>query len=245
MYFFNARRYDSALGRWAQPDSILPVESQGAQAWDRYAYVNDNPVRFDDPSGHCIGPLLAICIAAATFIADNAAAITAIALTGAIMSFVGPSDPDLQLVNDPVASQQALENSAFQALGWLNLGQASLEFSSIANPSVPILPDRTNPKDKTTGVLVAGGEQTTLVSGRNGPASQMPPGTSGYDIVSRTHVEGYASALMTHNEWTSGTLWQNNTPCTSCTTNLPKMLPTNTALRIIVPGEYDRVFRGR
>jgi RHS repeat-associated protein len=245
LHDYGARWYDSYLNRWTSPDPIVPEKIQGVQAWDRYAYANNNPVRFNDPSGHCIGPLLAVCIAAATFIADNAAAITAVALTGAIMSFVGPSNPDPQLINDPVASQQALENSAFQALGWLTLGQASLEFSSIANPSVPVLPDRTNPKDKTTGILIAGGEQTTLISGRNGPASQMPPGASGYDIVSRTHVEGHASALMTQNEWTTGTLWQNNIPCTSCTTNLPRMLPTNTTLRIIVPGEYDRIFKGR
>ncbi len=52
LYFFNARWYDAALGRWAQPDSIVPVESQGVQAWDRYAFVNNNPIRFTDPSGH-------------------------------------------------------------------------------------------------------------------------------------------------------------------------------------------------
>jgi RHS repeat-associated protein len=245
LYFYGARWYDGYLNRWTSPDSIVPEKIQGVQAWDRYAYANNNPVRFNDPSGHCIGPFLAVCIAVATFIADNAAAITTVALTGAIMSFVGPSNPDPQLINDPVASQQALENSAFQALGWMTLGQASLEFASIASPSVPILHDRTNPRDKTTGVLIAGGEQTTLISGRNGPASQMPPGASGYDIVSRTHVEGHASALMTQNDWTTGTLWQNNIPCTSCTTNLPRMLPTNTTLRIIVPGEYDRIFTGR
>jgi len=46
-----------ALGRWAQPDSIVPLASQGVQAWDRYAYVNNNPIKNNDPSGHCIGPL--------------------------------------------------------------------------------------------------------------------------------------------------------------------------------------------
>jgi hypothetical protein len=32
----------------------VPVGVQGVQAWDRYAYVNNNPARFNDPSGHCI-----------------------------------------------------------------------------------------------------------------------------------------------------------------------------------------------
>jgi hypothetical protein len=26
----------------------------GVQAWDRFVYVNNSPVRFNDPSGHCI-----------------------------------------------------------------------------------------------------------------------------------------------------------------------------------------------
>jgi RHS repeat-associated protein len=35
---FKARYYDPQLGRFAAPDTIVP-QGQGAQAWDRYAYV--------------------------------------------------------------------------------------------------------------------------------------------------------------------------------------------------------------
>ena len=49
---YGSRRYDPELGRFIQPDSIVPVASQGVQAYDRYAYVNNNPVRYTDPSGH-------------------------------------------------------------------------------------------------------------------------------------------------------------------------------------------------
>jgi hypothetical protein len=57
---------DPALGRFAQADSIIPLQTQGVQAWDRYAYVNNNPLRYTDPSGHCIFGLdTAVCIAAA------------------------------------------------------------------------------------------------------------------------------------------------------------------------------------
>ena len=51
LYFYNARWYDSSLGRFAQADSIIP-QNQGVQAWDRYAYSNNNPVKYTDPSGH-------------------------------------------------------------------------------------------------------------------------------------------------------------------------------------------------
>jgi len=52
--FYNARWYDPYLNRWAQPDTIVLQASQGVQAWDRYAYANNNPVRYTDPSGHDI-----------------------------------------------------------------------------------------------------------------------------------------------------------------------------------------------
>jgi RHS repeat-associated protein len=49
LMFYNARWYDPAIGRFAQADSIVPG---GVQGYDRYAYVNNNPVRYNDPSGH-------------------------------------------------------------------------------------------------------------------------------------------------------------------------------------------------
>jgi RHS repeat-associated protein len=51
LMFYNARWYDPGLGRFAQADSIVPA---GVQGYDRYAYVNNSPVNFTDPSGHKI-----------------------------------------------------------------------------------------------------------------------------------------------------------------------------------------------
>jgi len=56
LMFFNARWMDPSLGRFAQPDSIVPTQTQGTQAWDRYAFVNNNPVRYNDPTGHNVPP---------------------------------------------------------------------------------------------------------------------------------------------------------------------------------------------
>jgi len=61
---YGSRRYDPELGRFIQPDSIVPVASQGVQAYDRYAYVNNNPVRYTDPSGHCISDPLSFMVCA-------------------------------------------------------------------------------------------------------------------------------------------------------------------------------------
>lgn len=52
LVYYVARFYDPSLGCFAQADSIIPEESQGVQAWNRYAYVNNSPTNFHDPTGH-------------------------------------------------------------------------------------------------------------------------------------------------------------------------------------------------
>ena len=49
LMFYGSRWYDNSLGRFAQADTIVPG---GAQGLDRYAYVNNSPLNYVDPSGH-------------------------------------------------------------------------------------------------------------------------------------------------------------------------------------------------
>ena len=49
LLFYQSRFYDPALGRFSSPDTIIPG---GVQAYDRYAYVRNNPIKFNDPTGH-------------------------------------------------------------------------------------------------------------------------------------------------------------------------------------------------
>jgi RHS repeat-associated protein len=51
LLWYNSRWLDPELGRFTQPDTILP-ESQGVQAYDRYAYANNNALKYTDPGGH-------------------------------------------------------------------------------------------------------------------------------------------------------------------------------------------------
>jgi RHS repeat-associated protein len=52
--------FHNGVGRWnspyinhfTQPDTIVPDQTS-PQSWDRYAYVFNNPVRYNDPDGHC------------------------------------------------------------------------------------------------------------------------------------------------------------------------------------------------
>jgi RHS repeat-associated protein len=61
MYYSNGagygRYYDPTLGRWTQPDPIVPNPGN-PQGLNRYSYVNNRPTVLNDPDGHC-GPLCA------------------------------------------------------------------------------------------------------------------------------------------------------------------------------------------
>jgi len=48
---YKARYYSNLLGRFVQPDTIIPGAGN-PQAWNRYSYTTNNPVNFNDPSGH-------------------------------------------------------------------------------------------------------------------------------------------------------------------------------------------------
>lgn len=53
LYYYNARYYDPELGRFTQPDTIVP-EPGDPQTLNRYAYCGNNPINYVDPSGHWI-----------------------------------------------------------------------------------------------------------------------------------------------------------------------------------------------
>ena len=51
LYDYGARFYDPALGRFLQPDSIVP-SAYDPQSLNRYSYVENNPLARVDPSGN-------------------------------------------------------------------------------------------------------------------------------------------------------------------------------------------------
>jgi RHS repeat-associated protein len=62
IYDYQARYYSPKLGRFLSPDTIIS-EFANPQSWNRYSYVYNNPIRYNDPTGHC--PICVIPIAVA------------------------------------------------------------------------------------------------------------------------------------------------------------------------------------
>ena len=50
LYYYNARYYDPYLGRFIQPDTLVP-DPLNPQAWNRFSYCGNNPATYADPSG--------------------------------------------------------------------------------------------------------------------------------------------------------------------------------------------------
>ncbi|HEY1629800.1 MAG TPA: RHS repeat-associated core domain-containing protein, partial [Rhizomicrobium sp.] len=49
----NARIYDPSIGRFMSPDDVVSGPYNG-QNWNRYTYVDNNPLSYTDPTGHMV-----------------------------------------------------------------------------------------------------------------------------------------------------------------------------------------------
>ncbi|MBN2240619.1 MAG: RHS repeat-associated core domain-containing protein [Dehalococcoidales bacterium] len=49
--YYGARYYDPEIGRFISPDTIIPNPAD-PQSFNRYSYCLNNPLKYNDPSGH-------------------------------------------------------------------------------------------------------------------------------------------------------------------------------------------------
>jgi RHS repeat-associated protein len=134
LMFYNARWYDPVSSRFTQPDTLIS-SSHGVQAWDRFAYSNNNPVRYNDPSGHCAvcGPIIiAATVALATeFTLSNFGVIPdeiGIMVAGAIS--IGHDTNAAVMAGIAVQSQYPWALVGGDAQGWAQVKGLENPFSS-------------------------------------------------------------------------------------------------------------------
>jgi len=53
LYNYNARYYAPTLARFLSPDTLIP-DPANPQSFNRYSYVENRPLNFNDPTGHCV-----------------------------------------------------------------------------------------------------------------------------------------------------------------------------------------------
>ena len=83
LYYYGARYYDPELARFIQADSTIP-DPEFSQAYNRYAYVYNNPLVFSDPTGQnpfLIGLIVSMAISGGTAAATGGNIIKAMRCT--------------------------------------------------------------------------------------------------------------------------------------------------------------------
>ena len=70
LLYYNARYYDSGLGTFLSPDTLVP-DPNAVIDYNRFLYARANPLRHVDSSGHCIdGVTTIVCIAVLLKVVD-------------------------------------------------------------------------------------------------------------------------------------------------------------------------------
>jgi hypothetical protein len=109
-----ARWYDPTIGLWTQPDTIVP-NPMDPLSLNRFAFVEGNPLKFSDPSGHCPW-----CLAIAAYTAPEwipEVAVGAVLAAGALSVAIGQNRQEEAAAVAWVDSQAQTAEAEISLLG--------------------------------------------------------------------------------------------------------------------------------
>jgi RHS repeat-associated protein len=261
-----ARLYDARMGRFLQPDPLVP-EPGNPQSLNRYSYVLNNPLRYTDPTGMYpvdgegerldIAPLDILPIPPDAwfwtpedrYFMEGYDWAMHYGKTFCEGGFCPGGNYGAMMMMIPILGNwpsanltQLMLNPRFSAYA---AGTAAA--GTAARSAVRLRPDLLpfKPGGKTEGILRTEKGDFALISGRVGPAQSMPPKSPGFDGYTKTHVEGHAAAYMRQHGIKEARLYINNPIiCDNCVRNLPSTLPPGSRLELVLPDETIRVFIG-
>ncbi|GEM_PF-1986361 len=138
LYYYGARYYDPSIGRFVSSDKLIP-ELANPQSFNRYTYVYDNPLRYTDPNGECIGPLARYCRKAAQLTVDAGKAVVATAARVTKQEITRQGEAK-------VAEMQA-EQAASKEVGgaMAGVGKVVAEVAAYQGPVLAPVPPETGP----------------------------------------------------------------------------------------------------
>ena len=92
LYYYGARYYDDALGRFLATDSVLPNVYEPQQL-NRFAYVRNNPLKLVDPDGHALIAAIALGAFVASYVTGKTIVIAGVAISAsAVIAYVAGTD---------------------------------------------------------------------------------------------------------------------------------------------------------
>ena len=98
IYDYGARFYSPKLGRFLSADTIVP-NAHNPQDLNRFSYVRNNPIRYNDPTGHCADPLTGtMCLGVAITLPGLTVMVAGVAAV-AILTYVIVTPRDVQREN--------------------------------------------------------------------------------------------------------------------------------------------------
>lgn len=187
LMFYNARWYDPALGRFAQADTIIP-QSQGVQAWDRYAYVSNNPVRYDDPTGHCgpCGSEINFGYTLVAMIFPNASIATTQAV-GLVVSWFFETDEQIQVFGpDAPITKEVMEQNGYDKF-YEEWEAADFEDGFLIPTTIE--DDRSNPLEWASLLVDSHMIELPLALSGSEDHSAIPGTIGSLDYISATYTE--------------------------------------------------------
>lgn len=120
--YYDARYYDSHIQRFTQADTLLP-DVYDPQQLNRYSYVNNNPIKYTDPTGHCPQCIGGVVVLGAEYY------LLALEIYGFTNGVISSNDKSFEgkMKSGVVGMQTAVESSQGQlAIGIATVGMSLL-----------------------------------------------------------------------------------------------------------------------
>ena len=150
LYYFVARWYDPAIGRFIQADTVVPNPGT-ALGYDRYGYNFNNPIKYIDPDGH--NPLLIFAFIGAVWAITSALQRAEVSTMEAATTSQQP-----EFKNEQTSIQQWSDNCMGQCHYAHAVSPAPYQTAGGPKPYTPLTDNfSTNVADATTNFVTAAG----------------------------------------------------------------------------------------